>query len=111
MALELGGLFAAPVLKVAFDHIVSVIDGQIILRKNFEKDLKHMKRSLERVEAVLDHAGKNSITDTSTCLWLQDLKDAMYAISDMIDEFEADTQGFAQLSTREVCVPHVDALP
>ncbi|CAM0958381.1 unnamed protein product [Alopecurus aequalis] len=51
-----------------------------------------MKMALESVEALLEDAGRRSITDERTRLWLKRLKDAMYAISDMIDEFEADTQ-------------------
>jgi hypothetical protein len=36
-------------------------------------------------------AKTRSITDNSALLWLKRLKDAMYDISDMLDDFEADT--------------------
>ncbi|KAM0860306.1 hypothetical protein ACQ4PT_046627 [Festuca glaucescens] len=85
----LGGMLAAAILKVVADQIGSAIGGHIKLQTNFENDLRKMKRALESVEAVLKVAERRSITDEPTLLWLKRLKDAMYAISDMIDDFEA----------------------
>lgn len=98
---ELGGMLAAALLKVVYEQIGSVIKGQITLQKNFNKDLQKMKMALESVEAVLEDAERRSITEKSTRLWLERLTDAMYAISDMIDEFEADTQAITQLSAQK----------
>jgi phage-related protein len=99
---ELGGLVAAAILKIVLDHIVSVIEGRITLQKNLSKDLEKMKMALESVEALLGDAESKSITDRSTCLWLKRLKDAMYAISDMIDEFESCTDAITRPSARKV---------
>jgi enamine deaminase RidA (YjgF/YER057c/UK114 family) len=100
----LGGMLAAAILKVVGDQIGSVIGGQIKLHKNFNKDLKKMKLALESVDALLEDAGRRSVTDKSTLLWLKRLTDAMYAISDMIDEFEADAEAVSQPSARKVRV-------
>jgi enamine deaminase RidA (YjgF/YER057c/UK114 family) len=100
----LGGMLAAAILKVVGDQIGSAIGGQIKLHKNFDKELKKMKMALESVDAVLEDAGRRSVTDKSTLLWLKRLKDATYAISDMIDEFEADTEVISQPSARKVYV-------
>jgi hypothetical protein len=99
---ELGGMLAAAILKVVGDQIGSAIGGQIKLQKNFDEDLKKMKKALESVEAMLEDAGRRSITDKATLLCLKRLKDVMYAISDMIDEFEADTKAITQPSSRKV---------
>ncbi|XP_047094554.1 putative disease resistance protein RGA1 [Lolium rigidum] len=99
---ELGGMLAAAILKVVSDQIGSAIGGQITLQKNFDKDLRKMKMALESVEALLKVAERRSITDEPTLLWLKRLKDAMYAISDMIDDFEADTEPITQPSPRKV---------
>jgi enamine deaminase RidA (YjgF/YER057c/UK114 family) len=101
---ELGGMLAAAILKVVSDQIGSAIGGQITLQKNFDKDLRKMKMALESVDALLEDAGRRLVTDKSTLLWLKRLKDAMYAISDMIDDFEADTEPITQPSPRKVCV-------
>ncbi|KAK1653583.1 hypothetical protein QYE76_071388 [Lolium multiflorum] len=98
----LGGMLAAAILKVVGDQIGSAIGGQIKLHKNFDKELKKMKMALVSVDALLEDAGKRSVTDKSTLLWLKRLKDAMYAISDMIDEFEADTEVISQPSARKL---------
>ncbi|KAM0860322.1 hypothetical protein ACQ4PT_046633 [Festuca glaucescens] len=98
---ELGGMLAAAILKVVGGQIGSAIGGQITLQKNFDEDLKKMKMSLESVDAVLEDAERRSITDKSTRLWLKRLKDVLYVISDMIDEFEANTQAITQPSARK----------
>jgi enamine deaminase RidA (YjgF/YER057c/UK114 family) len=101
---ELGGMLAAAILKVVGSQIGSAIGGQITLQKNFDEDLKKMKMALESVDAVLEDAERRSITDKSTRLWLKRLKDLMYVVSDMIDEFEADTQPITQPSPRKVTI-------
>jgi hypothetical protein len=98
----LGGMLAAAILKVVADQIGSAIGGQIKLQNNFEKELRKMKMALESVEAVLKVAERRSITDEPTLLWLKRLKDTMYAISDMIDEFEADTEAISKPSAQKV---------
>uniref|UniRef100_A0ACD5W6N2 Uncharacterized protein n=1 Tax=Avena sativa TaxID=4498 RepID=A0ACD5W6N2_AVESA len=98
---ELGGMLAAALLKVVADQIGSVIGGQIALQKNLSQDLEKMKMALESVEAVLEDAEARSITDRSTGLWLKRLKVAMYAISDMIDEFDAGTQAITRPSKQK----------
>ncbi|KAK1698405.1 hypothetical protein QYE76_015102 [Lolium multiflorum] len=98
---ELSGMLAAAILKVVGAQIGSAIGGQITLQKNFDEDLKKMKMALESVDAILEDAERRSITDKSTRLWLKRLKDLMYVVSDMIDEFEAETQPITQPSPRK----------
>ncbi|KAI5020777.1 hypothetical protein ZWY2020_045665 [Hordeum vulgare] len=98
---ELGGMLATAILKVVGEQICSVIGGQIALKMNFDEDLNKMNMVLERIDALLEDAERRSITDKSTRLWLKRLKDFMYEISDMIDEFEADTQAIIQPSARK----------
>ncbi|XP_037473795.1 putative disease resistance protein RGA3 isoform X2 [Triticum dicoccoides] len=97
----LGGMLAAAILKVVGDQVGSLIGGQIALRMNLDKDLKKMKMALESVKAVLKVAERRSITDELTGLWLKRLKDFLYEVSDMIDEFEADTRAITQPSARK----------
>uniref|UniRef100_M8BR71 Uncharacterized protein n=1 Tax=Aegilops tauschii TaxID=37682 RepID=M8BR71_AEGTA len=98
---ELGGMLAAAILKVVAEQIGSAIGGQITLLKNFNNDLMKMRMALESVEAVLKVAQRRLVTDELTGLWLKRLKDFMYEMSDMIDEFEADTQAITQPSARK----------
>ncbi|KAM0884057.1 hypothetical protein ACQ4PT_031276 [Festuca glaucescens] len=90
-----GGMLASAVIKVVIGQIYSTIGGEIKLHWNMKKDLEKMKMTLESVEAVLSDAETRSLTDNSALLWLKRLKDAMYDISDMLDDFEADTDLWA----------------
>ncbi|CAL4988566.1 unnamed protein product [Urochloa decumbens] len=86
---KLEAMLASSVLSVVSQQIGATIRGQIRLQWDFSKDLNKMKMALESVEAVLRDAERRSIQDAAVRLWLKRLKDAMYAISDMLDEFEA----------------------
>jgi hypothetical protein len=89
---EVGGMLASAVLSVVFKQISAIIEGQISLQQDFTKDLKKMKMTLESLTAVLKDAERKSVDSNHVQLWLKRLKNAMYDISDMLDEFEADTQ-------------------
>ncbi|KAM3206946.1 hypothetical protein ACQJBY_062240 [Aegilops geniculata] len=91
-AAVVGGMVASGVIKVVIKQIGSAIVGKIKLHKNLTKDLEKMKMTLESVEAALIDAERRSITDSSALLWVNRLKAAMYDISDMLDDFESDTQ-------------------
>ncbi|CAO2148552.1 unnamed protein product [Urochloa humidicola] len=86
---KLEAMLASSVLSVVSQQIGATIRGQIRLQRDFSKDLNKMKMALESVEAVLRDAERRSIQDAAVRLWLNRLKDAMYAISDLLDEFEA----------------------
>ncbi|TVU25872.1 hypothetical protein EJB05_28386 [Eragrostis curvula] len=85
---KLEALLASSLLNLVSQQIGAAIGGQIRLQQDFDKDLKKMKMALESVEAVLQDAERRSIQDATVRLWLKRLKDAMYDISDMLDEFE-----------------------
>ena len=91
-----GVMLASSVLNMVVKEIGAVIGGQIALQKDFTKDLKKMKMMLESVAAVMKDAESQSIEEREAQLWLKRLKDAMYGISDMLDEFEEDTQSAAR---------------
>ncbi|KAM0823213.1 hypothetical protein ACQ4PT_071019 [Festuca glaucescens] len=90
-AAAVGGMVASGVIKVVIKEIASAVKGELKLHKNLRKDMEKMKMTLESVEAVLSEAERRSITDEPTRLWLKRLKDALYEISDMLDDFEADS--------------------
>ncbi|CAN6381105.1 unnamed protein product [Urochloa humidicola] len=97
---ELGGMLASAILKVVCQRIGLAIEEQIKLQAGFINDLEGMKMTLESVAALLNDAERRSIEEEAVWLWLKRLKDAMYGIDDMIDEFEAETKP----ATSKVCV-------
>lgn len=91
VGVALGGMLASAVIKVAIGHINSTISGEIKLHRNMRNDLENMKMTLESVEAVLGDAERESIKHKSMLLWLKRLKDAANDISDMLEDFEDET--------------------
>ncbi|KAM0854593.1 hypothetical protein ACQ4PT_050329 [Festuca glaucescens] len=87
-----GGMLASAVLKVVTQQIGAAIGNQARLQGNFKNDLEKLRMLLESVAAVLMDAERRSIKDAAVRLWLDRLKNAMYGISNLIDEFEANTK-------------------
>ncbi|KAM0826602.1 hypothetical protein ACQ4PT_068772 [Festuca glaucescens] len=88
----LGGMLTSAILKMVCQQIGSVIGRQITMQPKLKNDLEYMKIALELVDAVLVDAESMSITDIPVRLWLKALKDAMYDISALMDEFDSDNQ-------------------
>ncbi|CAM0958527.1 unnamed protein product [Alopecurus aequalis] len=87
-----GGMLTSAVLKLVVQEIAAVIKHRITLQRNFKNHLENMKEMLEMLEAVLKDAERRSIKEATVRLWLKRLTNAMYDISDMIDEFQEDTK-------------------
>uniref|UniRef100_A0ACD5ZXH6 Uncharacterized protein n=5 Tax=Avena sativa TaxID=4498 RepID=A0ACD5ZXH6_AVESA len=87
-----GGMLASAVLKVVTQQIWAAIGGQAKLQWNFNDDLEKLSMLLESVEVVLVDAERRLIKDAAVRLWLDRLKNALYDISNVIDEFEANTK-------------------
>ncbi|KAJ1276074.1 hypothetical protein BS78_05G186200 [Paspalum vaginatum] len=87
--LGLGGMLASAILNVLYQKISLAIEEQTRLQQDLSDDLEGMKMTLESVAALLNDAERRSIEEEAVLLWLKRLKGAMYAIDDMIDEFEA----------------------
>ncbi|KAF7106267.1 hypothetical protein CFC21_107009 [Triticum aestivum] len=104
-AAVVGGMVASGVIKVVIKQIGSAIGGKIKLHKNLKKDLQKMKMTLESVEAALSDAERRSINDSSALLWVNRLKAAMYDISDMLDDFESDTQSRVGAMRKKISMP------
>uniref|UniRef100_A0ACD5XCZ9 Uncharacterized protein n=1 Tax=Avena sativa TaxID=4498 RepID=A0ACD5XCZ9_AVESA len=100
------GMVASGVIKVVIQEIGSAIKGELKLHKNLRKDMEKMKMTLEAVEAVLSVAERRSITDEPTRLWLKRLKDALYEISDMLDDFEADEKNLLEGVVKKFKMPN-----
>ena len=104
-AAVVGGMVASGVIKVVIKQIGSAIGGKIKLHKNLKRDLEKMKMTLESVEAALSDAERRSINDSSALLWVNRLKAAMYDISDMLDDFESDTQSRVGAMRKKISMP------
>ncbi|KAI5015886.1 hypothetical protein ZWY2020_059425 [Hordeum vulgare] len=100
----IGAMIAAALLKEVVQQIGSLVGGQIKLQQSLDKDLKEMKMTLESIEALLKDA-EHANTNNCMRLWLSRLRDAMYGIADMIDDFEAGTEAdqTRKFSIKKLC--------
>uniref|UniRef100_A0A8I6XGQ4 Uncharacterized protein n=1 Tax=Hordeum vulgare subsp. vulgare TaxID=112509 RepID=A0A8I6XGQ4_HORVV len=100
----IGAMIAAALLKEVVQQIGSLVGGRIKLQQSLDKDLKEMKMTLESIEALLKDA-EHANTNNSMRLWLSRLRDAMYGIADMIDDFEAGTEAdqTRKFSIKKLC--------
>ncbi|XP_038979616.1 putative disease resistance protein RGA3 isoform X2 [Phoenix dactylifera] len=57
-------------------------------RSSVLEDLKELKRTLERIRAVLHDAEEREIRDESVKLWLRELKEVAYDADDVLDEYQ-----------------------
>ncbi|KAE8812951.1 putative disease resistance protein RGA3 [Hordeum vulgare] len=101
---DIGAMIAAALLKEVVQQIGSLVGGQIKLQQSLDKDLKEMKMTLESIEALLKDA-EHANTNNCMRLWLSRLRDAMYGIADMIDDFEAGTEAepTRKFSIKKLC--------
>lgn len=93
------GLLTSAIVKMVGDKLGSTIGQQANLVWTFSRDLEHMKDTLESMAAVLKDAERRSIWEDSVQLWLKRLKHAALDISDMLDQFQANSKP----TSRKVC--------
>lgn len=86
------GLFVSAIVTQVGVKLGSAITDQVTMLCCFKDDMKYMKYTLETIEARLEDAEKRSIKEKEVRLWLKRLKNAALDISDMLDEFQADSK-------------------
>ncbi|XBI75471.1 hypothetical protein VPH35_068837 [Triticum aestivum] len=104
-AAVVGGMVASGIIKVVIKEIGSAAMGKFKRHKSLTKDLGRMKMTLESLEAALSDAERRSITDRAALLWVNRLKDAMYEISDMLNEYESDETNMVRTIGKRISMP------
>lgn len=100
-----GEMLAAAVVKEVVRKLLAVASatarGPVKTMWRFKDDLKEMTETLKFVEAGIRDTERRSVKDEVARLWLKRLKKAAYDISDMFEEFEANSPPNI---LRKVCV-------
>ncbi|KAL8048931.1 hypothetical protein ABFX02_07G099900 [Erythranthe guttata] len=82
---------AAPVgaaLGVLFPRLISVLEKQIDLFGDFEKDLKRLRSSITMIQSFLNDAENKQITDGTVKLWLRKLEGVAFDADKVLDELD-----------------------
>ncbi|KAL7106347.1 hypothetical protein ACP275_07G107200 [Erythranthe tilingii] len=82
---------AAPVgaaLGVLLPRLISVLEKQIDLFRNFKKDLKNLKSSITMIQSFLNDAENKQITNGTVKLWLHKLEGVAFDADNVLDELD-----------------------
>ncbi|KAL7106091.1 hypothetical protein ACP275_07G089600 [Erythranthe tilingii] len=82
---------AAPVgaaLGVLFPRLISVLEKQIDLFRNFKKDLKKLRSSITMIQRFLNDAENNQITNGTVKFWLHKLEGVAFDADNVLDELD-----------------------
>ncbi|KAJ9190583.1 hypothetical protein P3X46_001769 [Hevea brasiliensis] len=91
-----GETFLSAVFQMALDTLASTILMEFGCRFDIDKDLKRLRRTLSKVQRVLNDAEAKQISDQEVKFWLNDLKKVFFDADDVIDEVATEAFRFNQ---------------
>jgi hypothetical protein len=106
--MPIGEIFLAAFLQVLFEKLLSPELLKFARRyEGLEEKLGKWKKTLSRIQAVLDDADQKQHTERAVKQWLDDLRDLAYDVEDILDEFATEAllcelKGENQASTSKV---------
>ncbi|CAJ2652431.1 unnamed protein product [Trifolium pratense] len=73
-------------LEVVLENLVSLLRNEFSTISRIKSKAQNLSNILELINAVLEDAEQKQVKDSSIKVWLQQLKDAVYVLDDMLDE-------------------------
>ncbi|KAK2430354.1 putative disease resistance protein RGA1 [Trifolium repens] len=77
---------AEALLRVVFQNLTSLLQNELSTMFGIRSKAEKLSTTLNLIKAVLEDAEKKQLTDRSIKEWLQQLKDAVYVLDDILDE-------------------------
>ncbi|KAK2430360.1 putative disease resistance protein RGA1 [Trifolium repens] len=77
---------AEALLGVVFNNLMSLLQNEFSAISGIKSKAEKLSTNLDLIRAVLEDANKKQVTDRSIKVWLQQLKDAVYVLDDILDE-------------------------
>ncbi|XP_070682903.1 putative disease resistance RPP13-like protein 1 [Malus domestica] len=90
MAELVGGAFLSSFLSVLFDRIASRPVLDFISGKKNELLMRELKLKLLTADKLVDDAEEKQMTSPTVRKWLDDLKEAIYCLGELLDEIKAE---------------------
>ncbi|KAB1221671.1 putative disease resistance RPP13-like protein 1 [Morella rubra] len=101
--MALGDLFLSAFIETLVEQLVSSQLLDFAGRVGLQENLEQWRKTLSRIQAVLDDAEEKQHTVRAIKMWLDDLRDLAYDLDDILDEFTTETLvGENQASTNKV---------
>ncbi|GAU39497.1 hypothetical protein TSUD_279180 [Trifolium subterraneum] len=77
---------AEALLGVVIENLMSLLQNEFSTISGISSKAQKLSTNLDLIKAVLEDAEKKQVTDRSIKVWLQQLKDAVYVLDDILDE-------------------------
>ncbi|XP_058756472.1 putative disease resistance protein RGA1 [Vicia villosa] len=77
---------AEALLGVAFKNLMALLQNEFSITSQIKSKAEKLSTTLGLIKAVLEDAERKQVTDSSIKVWLQQLKDAVYVLDDILDE-------------------------
>ncbi|WRX11728.1 NB-ARC - like 10, partial [Theobroma cacao] len=87
---------AEAALSASFDLLLAKIsssDFNFVTEKRVREEIENWKKTLETIHAVLADAEEKKMKNKAVKIWLADLQDLAYDVSDILDEFATEALG------------------
>ncbi|KEH40164.1 putative P-loop containing nucleoside triphosphate hydrolase, leucine-rich repeat domain, L [Medicago truncatula] len=91
-------------LDVVFENLTSLLKNEFATLSGIKSKAEKLSTTLELIKAVLEDAEKKQLTDRSIQIWLQQLKDAVYVLDDILDE--CSIKGLSSFKPKNVMFRH-----
>jgi len=73
-------------LLVVFENLISLLQNEFSNISGIKSKAEKLSTTLDLIKAVLEDAEKKQVTNRSIKVWLQQLKDVVYVLDDILDE-------------------------
>ncbi|XVF36521.1 hypothetical protein REPUB_Repub19eG0065100 [Reevesia pubescens] len=80
-------IIVSPLLQVVFEKLANPLLEQIANRLGLKKEVRKLQRTLYVIQAVLEDAEEQQLTNRALRIWLTELKEVAYEMEDLLDEF------------------------
>ncbi|AES98704.1 putative P-loop containing nucleoside triphosphate hydrolase, leucine-rich repeat domain, L [Medicago truncatula] len=100
---------ACALLGVVFENLTSLLQNEFSTISGIKSKAQKLSDNLVHIKAVLEDAEKKQFKELSIKLWLQDLKDAVYVLDDILDEYSIEScrlRGFTSFKPKNIMFRH-----
>ncbi|KAK7321309.1 hypothetical protein VNO77_31822 [Canavalia gladiata] len=93
---------AEALLGVVYENLFSLIQNEFATISGIKKKAERLSSTLDLIKAVLEDAEEKQITNRSIKVWLQQVKDAVYVLDDILDECSIQSHQLGGLSPKNI---------